>query len=424
MFKNYEIIKENNEEVLYLYLDLSTEFAILTKSKKTTINKEITDYIKNNNIAFNGKKIVLIASGIILGTCLLSSSLLKPDVIRHNYNYTTNITTINNANDANTKNNNNNNIIVEDDNTPKIEISNNLDNTQIKHENINDDNIKSKNNKVEEQENNVLFENKENTQMVSIKRANGTISYMELEDYLIGVVAAEMPASFNIEALKAQAVAARTYAMKHIENNNLLTDTVSTQAYKDNDELRTKWNNNYNIYYNKIKQAIESTKGEVMYYNNSLINAFYHSTSNGITEDSSQVFGEYPYLKSVSSIYDVNVSSYLRTISLSYEEISNKLNIPVTQLSNIKIEKNSSNRVDKIIIDNNVYNGINFRTLLNLRSTDFDISLNDNDILITTRGYGHGVGMSQYGANEYAKKGWDYKKILMHYYTDITIKSL
>ena len=107
---------------------------------------------------------------------------------------------------------------------------------------------------------------------------------------------------------------------------------------------------------------------------------------------------------------------------MSYETISNKLKVPITSLSNIKIERNNSNHVSKIIIDNNTYDGVKFRTILGLRSTDFDITLNENNVIITTRGYGHGVGMSQYGAHEYAKLGWNYSKILKHYYTGITIK--
>jgi len=256
---------------------------------------------------------------------------------------------------------------------------------------------------------------------ITIKRSNGTILTLELEDYLIGVVSAEMPASFHSEALKAQAVAARTYALKTIESGKTLTDTVSTQAYQDNDQLKNKWGQSYNTYYNKVKNAVLATEGLVMTYNGSLINAYYHSTSNGFTEDSTAVFGSFPYLQSVASPVDKNVSSYLKTISMSYETISNKLGIPVTSLSTIKVEKNSSNRVDKIIIDNHVYGGVEFRTKLGLRSTDFELNLYENNISITTRGYGHGVGMSQYGAHEYAKTGMNYQNILKHYYTGINI---
>ena len=231
-----------------------------------------------------------------------------------------------------------------------------------------------------------------------------------------------MPASFNNEALKAGAIAARTYALKAIQDGKTLTDTTSTQVYKDNNQLKALWGNSFNAYYNKVKNAVESTKGLVMYYNNSLINAFYHSTSNGYTEDSTAVFGSFPYLQSVESPVDKNVSSYLRTTTFTYENISNKLGIPITSLSNINIVRNNSNRISSITIDTNTYDGVKFRTILGLRSTDFDITLNENNIVITTRGFGHGVGMSQYGANEYAKQGWSYSQILKHYYTGISIK--
>ncbi|MBE6154160.1 MAG: stage II sporulation protein D [Firmicutes bacterium] len=432
MFYGYEIEKINNEEILYLYLNLDTEFAILSKSK-TTINKEINNYIKNNNIIFNGKKIVLIASGIILGTCLLSAPLLDKKNLSTDYNYTTSVLTLeDNFDNYNNIIENTKDFIIENESI-ESKTNSNISNNNFSNININKTHNEDKpeleeskiNNTKKEISQNIKNEDKTtaNTQMVSIKRSNGTILYMELEEYLVGVVAAEMPASFNIEALKAQAIAARTYAMKAINDNIILTDTINTQAYKDDSELKSMWGNNYQTYYEKIKQAVKSTKGLVIYYNNSLINAFYHSTSNGYTEDSIAVFGSYPYLKSVESKFDINVSSYLRTVSFSYEEISNKLKIPITPLSNIIIEKNSSNRVNKIIIDNNTYDGVKFRTLLGLRSTDFDITLNESDVSITTRGYGHGVGMSQYGANEYAKNGWNYLEILNHYYTDITIKS-
>ena len=447
MFKNYEIKKINDEEILYLYLDLNTEFAKINKSnRKTTLNTEILKYIKNNSIDFKGKKIILIASGVFISTLLLASPLLNKETQKLNYNYTSNVLVLNEE-FAPTIDLDNKSVIEETNETAKqenvstdIQNQTNNENSTIKSDNkVNDisknslnnktsNNASKKNNKTQNTvENKTKSDNSAHSQvqkqMVSIKRSNGTILYLELEEYLIGVVAAEMPASFNVEALKAQAIAARTYAMKAIKDNVILTDTVSTQVYKDNNQLKALWGNNYSTYFNKIKKAVYATEGLVMYYNNNLINAFYHSTSNGYTEDSTSVFGSCPYLKSVESSVDKNVSSYLRTITLTYEEISNKLNIPVTNLSSINIERNSSNRVSKIIIDNNIYDGVKFRSLLGLRSTDFEIVLNENNISITTYGYGHGVGMSQYGANEYAKLGWSYSKILKHYYTGITIKN-
>lgn len=452
MFKNYEIKTINNEEVLFLYLDNEVEFAHLKKSSaKTTITSSINNFLSKNNILFNGKKILLVASGILVGACLLttsSSANLNPN----NYDYGTKIIAVNPISE-----NTDYNKVVEDLNKEEqIEIKKE-EQTEIKKETnptktettkkptTNTSTKPTTNTVVKKPSNNTSSSNKENTpstpsvsekptnpsppsqvttskQMVTVKRSNGTILNIELEEYLIGVVAAEMPASFSLEALKAQAIAARTYALKAIQNGTTLTDTVATQVYKDNNELKKTWGNSYNTYYNKVKSAVNATTGLVMYYNNNLINAFYHSTSNGFTEDSTAVFGAYPYLKSVESPVDKNVSSYLKNITLSYETISNKLGVPITSISNISIERNNSNRVAKIIIDNNTYDGVKFRTILGLRSTDFDINLNSDSVSITTRGYGHGVGMSQYGAHEYAKLGWNYNQILKHYYTGITIK--
>lgn len=453
MFKNYEIQKIKNEEVLIIYIDMNTEFAKLNFKNKTTINKEINNYIKDNKIKFNGKKIILMAGSLLIGTLLYTSPILKPAETPINYQYKTNIVSLNESINLDQKENTIESSKVEEvksakeenkqttkENTVKTSPKENNSSTSSKKistnntkPNISNQTPSTSNTNtpktpasptIPQNETSSKEEAKkpiENKQMVTIKRSNGTTVTLELEEYIIGVVSAEMPASFHTEALKAQAVAARTYALKAIKEGKTLTDTVSTQVYQDNKELQAKWGSSYNTYYNKIKNAVLSTEGLIMIYKGSIINAYYHSTSNGYTEDSTAVFGAYPYLKSVASPVDTKVSSYLKTIAMSYENISNKLGIPVTNLSTISITKNNSNRVDKIIIDNNVYGGVEFRTKLGLRSTDFDINLNENNISITTRGYGHGVGMSQYGAHEYAKTGMTYQNILKHYYTGINI---
>lgn len=454
MFQGYEIKQLNDEEVLYLYLDLNTEFAKnCLHEKKTTLNKEINDYLAKEKIPFHGKKIFLVASGIILGTCLLTSPLLNtsPEPISPNYQYTSNVLTYDTLEDTSVANDENKENVeseekIEDTKQEQTSANTNANsntNTTTNTNQANNNKTTSSNSPtINSSEKAVTNESTKTTtstdasqtqttntdettkQMVTMKRSNGTILTLELEEYLIGVVAAEMPASFQVEALKAQAIAARTYTMKAIENHITLTDTVSTQVYKDNSELKSMWGSSYQTYYNKVKSAVDSTKGIVMTYNGELIQAYYHSTSNGYTEDATAVFGYYPYLQSVNSEVDKNVSSYLRTITLTYEEVSNKLGIPVTSLSTINIERNATNHVNKIVIDNNLYGGVEFRTTLGLRSTDFDIVLNEENISITTRGYGHGVGMSQYGTNEYAKLGYSYEWILKHYYTGIALKKL
>lgn len=425
MFKNYEIKIKNNEEVLYLFLDLNTEFASIKKRKKQTIQKEIADYIKNENISFHGKKVILVASGLILSTILLNTK--KPNIEYPKYQYSTPITqnieniptfeekTIINEKEDYTPIKNEE---IKPTTTNKVE-TNTKTNTKPTETIKNSTSNSKKKEEIPVKQESVKTENK---QIVKVYRQNGSVIELELEEYLIGVVASEMPASFHSEALKAQAVAARTYTLKAIKSNRKLTDTVATQVYQDNEELKVKWGNNFDTYYNKIKDAVNATKGKAIYYNNDLIEAFYFSTSNGYTEDSSYVFATLPYLKSVESPLDKQASSFLRTITLTYEEASKKLNIPLTFESSIIINRNNSSRVDTIFIDTHSFSGVKFRSLLNLRSTDFDFVLNENDITITTRGYGHGVGMSQYGANFYAKAGWNYQDILKHYYTNITIR--
>lgn len=294
--------------------------------------------------------------------------------------------------------------------------NNNSDITSSKESINNNVNI----NKKEETEENV-----DTNTYITIHRNNGTILKLELEEYLIGVVGSEMPASFNIEALKSQAIVARTYALKRIKEGKKLTDTVSTQSYKDNNELKIMWGNDFDKYYNKVKTAVMNTKGIVLLYNNNYIDAVYHSTSNGKTEDAINVWGNnIPYLKSVDSNTDTQASSYKRCVSFTYEYLSNTLNTAITKYSNFILERNTSGRVNNIKINDIEIKGTTFRSLLGLRSTDFTIELTDKNIVITTYGYGHGVGMSQYGANGLANKGYTYEQILKHYYQNITLKKI
>ena len=232
-----------------------------------------------------------------------------------------------------------------------------------------------------------------------------------------------MPASFNKEALKAQSVLARTYTLKCLKNGKTITDNSSTQNYKSINELKNMWGISFDTYYNKIVNAVNSTKGEYLSYNGDYIEAVYHSTSNGKTENSINVWGNsFPYLISVESIYDNTNKNFIVSKFFTYEEISNKLERIITSDSIFNIiSRNESGRVNNIEIDGINYNGVDFRTLLGLRSTDFDIEKVNDGVFITTKGYGHGVGMSQYGANGMANNGYSYKDILFHYYRGVNI---
>ena len=178
--------------------------------------------------------------------------------------------------------------------------------------------------------------------------------------------------------------------------------------------------------YNKIKNAVENTKGIYLTYNGSIIEAVYHSTSYGYTESSINVWGnDYSYLTSVESKYDSINTSFLKETFITYEKISKLLNTTVTKdtIFNI-LSYTSSNRVDIIEVNDIEYTGVKFRSLLGLRSTDFEIKKEENGINFITKGYGHGVGLSQYGANGMAKNGYTYKQILKHYYKGITISKM
>ncbi len=250
---------------------------------------------------------------------------------------------------------------------------------------------------------------------------------MYLEEYLIGVVAAEMPASFNEEALKAQAIAARTYAMFKINNSSTeyaVTTDVTTQSYIDNEQMKLKWNDDYEYYYQVVQKAVTDTKNLVMYSSNEIICSFYFAISNGYTEDSKTVFSEsLDYIKPVESLWDREVNNFEVTVTLSKEEFCNKLEIDCDVINIENIIRNDTDHVTNLTVNNINFTGVQFRHLLDLRSTDIDIDLTDK-VYITTKGYGHGVGMSQYGANEMAKNGYTYNEILNHYYQNIEIKEI
>ena len=252
-------------------------------------------------------------------------------------------------------------------------------------------------------------------------------SNLDLEEYVIGVVAAEMPASFNDEALKAQAVAARTYAvykMEHATREYDLIADISNQAYITIDKMKIKWNDEFNKYYEKIKKAVSATENLIMTYNDETIISYYFAMSNGSTENVSQVFGEQKdYLTSVDSSWDKSVNNYEVINTISKIDFCTKLNISCDAIKISNIQKSNTGRVNSININGKNFKGTKVRTLLGLRSTDFNIEITDV-IKITTKGYGHGVGMSQYGANEMAKLGYKYDEILKYYYQNIELKQV
>ena len=254
----------------------------------------------------------------------------------------------------------------------------------------------------------------------------GMFSEIDLEEYVIGVVAAEMPAAFHSEALKAQAVVARTYAMKKSSQGITLVNSTSHQVYNSVEQMKAKWGSAYSTYYNKIKNAVNATKGQVLKYNGAYIEALYFSMSNGKTELPTYVWStNYPYLKVVSSSWDADIPASKYTITMTYSDLSSKLGVTIDENSEIKIlSRTDGDRVNEISIAGKTFTGVKARTILGLRSADFDITKTSTGVSITTRGFGHGVGMSQYGANGAAKAGYTYKQILNHYYFGASLVSL
>ena len=267
--------------------------------------------------------------------------------------------------------------------------------------------------------------------LVRIKRSNGEIESVPLEEYVVGVISGEMPASFHEEALKAQSVASRTYVLKKMKSNIYNTydvvDTVSNQVYLDSEELKVKWGENYDKYINKIRDVVNSTKGEYLEYEGDIIDAFYFSTSNGYTEDSGVIFeNSLPYLKSVESVWDKEVASaFYSSTSISLQEFYEKLDLEYNKELKVEIlEKSDSNRIIKLKINGKEFKSKDIYSKLKLRSYDFEIIQVGSNVIINTKGYGHGVGLSQYGALGMAREGYNYKDILSHYYVGTSLIKL
>ena len=265
--------------------------------------------------------------------------------------------------------------------------------------------------------------------MVRVKQDDEIVK-VPFEDYIVGVLAGEMPVSFELEALKAQAVAARSYVMKKIEYNKDkeydVVDTVMNQVYLDDEHLQEVWKDDYTNNINKIKQAVMETFNEYLEYDGKVVDAMFFSTSVGATENSEEVFtSKVPYLRSVESTWDSISPVYEVNYTFSLEEFYNKLNLNYSETLNIELlDTTSTGRVKKLKINGVTLEGNIVVTNLKLKSNHFTIKLDNNKIYITTKGYGHGVGMSQYGAQAMALKGYKYDEILKYYYQGVEIKRI
>lgn len=274
--------------------------------------------------------------------------------------------------------------------------------------------------------------NYESNTIIRVKRlSNSEIEYLPFEEYIVGVLAGEMPIYFEKEALKAQAVAARSYALKKIEYNKDneydVVDSVLNQVYLDNYYLKEAWGNKYVDNINKLREVVNDTSLEYLDYNGEVIDALFFSTSNGYTENSSLVFNiDLPYLQSVTSMWDSSTSSSFKgTKKISSSDFYSSLGLEKSNTLNFKVLKRSgTNRILNLSINGKEFTGRELYDKLGLKSTDFSLKQDGDSIVIDTVGYGHGVGMSQYGAEGMALEGYSYKDILSHYYVGTSIKKI
>jgi stage II sporulation protein D len=272
---------------------------------------------------------------------------------------------------------------------------------------------------------------------------------LDLEEYLKGVVAAEMPANFHLEALKAQAVAARTVTLKRLvmyggkgcrwdRAADFSDDPAEVQAWLDEGQLRKRWGRNYNRNWRRICHAVDATRGIILTYQGQPIDAVFHSTSGPRTENAADVWGrDFPYLRSVACPYDKHSPRYRQTVTITIQEFGRQMGVrlsrgaltravPATSsLDGISVtERSASGRVKYIRVGDKTFRGEDLRRRLGLRSTHLTIKDKAGYVEIETIGYGHGVGLCQYGADGMATKGYRFRGILKHYYSGVEIRKL
>lgn len=247
------------------------------------------------------------------------------------------------------------------------------------------------------------------------------------EDYIFGVVAAEMPALYDAEALKAQAVAAYTYACyKKAENNeknyDITNDSATDQSFITKEQARERWGENADIYEEKIRSAVKETLGYMITYNSVPILSLYHAISSGRTESAENVWGtDYDYLVSVDSSVDKLSPDYISVKTISAEDLASALSVITNATGDASQYFTDITVTDSLTVKDITYcgektTGSRIRSLLDLRSTCFEVSYQEGVFTFTVYGYGHGVGMSQFGADYMAKQGSNYKEILTSYY--------
>lgn len=266
----------------------------------------------------------------------------------------------------------------------------------------------------------------------------GKIYRLNLEEYLVGVLAAEMPANFDLEALKAQAVAARTLVIRRLKRYggrgslsrpkvDFTDDPNECQAWASPNRLRQKWRGwDYYKYYKKVRRAVRETAGLIMVYNHRPIDAVYHSTCGTGTVDAGEVWRyRVPYLVRVPCGYDRHSPRYQSQVFFTWQQLATALNLPEKTVKKIQLKQRTpSGRVGVVSFGKYQISGAQLRTRLQLNANYFNWSISRQGILFKVIGYGHGVGMCQYGADGMAKKGYEFQAILKHYYPGVRFARL
>ena len=265
---------------------------------------------------------------------------------------------------------------------------------------------------------------------LAVLKKDGSVEEMDMQDYLRGVVSAEMPPGFHPEALKAQAVAARSYAMycasfsKH-GRAQVCTDYACCQAWQSEEECKAKWGERYDENAEKIRAAVEATRGEYLASGGLPVFAAFHSSSAGATENSADVWSAVPYLVSVESPETAeDVPNYVSVVRCSPIDLRDTVLSAHSEADFSGPEENwvgelrrgGSGRVASVELGGISLEGTEIRQLFSLRSTAFELVYDEGVFTFTVTGFGHGVGMSQYGADKMARLGADYREILAHYY--------
>ena len=299
-------------------------------------------------------------------------------------------------------------------------------------------NKKEEGNKEKDEES--VYDYKQYAKIRLLHKKTGEIEEVNLDEYLCNVVSAEMPADYEKEALKAQAIVARTYTIykaknpKH-ENSDICDDSTCCQAWISKEDRLAKWQEDKReSNWEKIRQAVKETQGKIITYNNEPINAFFHSNSGGTTEIPVNVWGgnNYPYLQVVQTAGEEGYNQYESEVELTNEELINKLKVKYSDIEidfnneeDIKIlEYTDSNRVKTIKFGNHEIAGVEARSILGLKSTNFEITKKQGKVEFSVKGYGHGVGMSQTGADAMAKEGKNYEEIIKHFYVGVSIDNI